>query len=103
MIRRPPRSTLFPYTTLFRSTTLRWGRRRGAVPRREPCSAERNKMLRLTLANDPRGHPAWYCWADMPKEQVSEQLSRRLITGERMMLAHVYLKKGCVVPKHAHA
>src|SRR3712207_7623319 len=23
MIRRPPRSTLFPYTTLFRSTTLR--------------------------------------------------------------------------------
>src|SRR3989441_6986608 len=24
MIRRPPRSTLFPYTTLFRSTTARW-------------------------------------------------------------------------------
>src|SRR3989475_12110658 len=24
MIRRPPRSTLFPYTTLFRSTHLRW-------------------------------------------------------------------------------
>src|SRR2546421_1754796 len=28
MIRRPPRSTLFPYTTLFRSLD----RRRGAVP-----------------------------------------------------------------------
>src|SRR5260221_1824979 len=30
MIRRPPRSTLFPYTTLFRSGLLRdcrWGRR----------------------------------------------------------------------------
>src|SRR2546421_10107769 len=26
MIRRPPRSTLFPYTTLFRSTDLPWGR-----------------------------------------------------------------------------
>src|SRR5690349_23812350 len=25
MIRRPPRSTLFPYTTLFRSTVLRIG------------------------------------------------------------------------------
>src|SRR3712207_7283104 len=25
MIRRPPRSTLFPYTTLFRSTPLRYG------------------------------------------------------------------------------
>src|SRR5256885_6164915 len=24
MIRRPPRSTLFPYTTLFRSSLLRW-------------------------------------------------------------------------------
>jgi quercetin dioxygenase-like cupin family protein len=29
-------------------------------------------------------------------------LDRKLITGERMMLAHVYLKKGCIVPKHSH-
>jgi quercetin dioxygenase-like cupin family protein len=41
-------------------------------------------------------------WSDLPKEQVTEDLSRRLIVGERMMLAHVYLKKGCVVPRHAH-
>src|SRR2546422_5839691 len=27
MIRRPPRSTLFPYTTLFRSTAYTWRRR----------------------------------------------------------------------------
>src|SRR3989442_7487594 len=27
MIRRPPRSTLFPYTTLFRSLDVRWPRR----------------------------------------------------------------------------
>src|SRR2546429_3991886 len=25
MIRRPPRSTLFPYTTLFRSQLIEWG------------------------------------------------------------------------------
>src|SRR2546427_4070195 len=31
MIRRPPRSTLFPYTTLFRSLTVRGGR--AGVPR----------------------------------------------------------------------
>src|SRR2546425_8613529 len=31
MIRRPPRSTLFPYTTLFRSR--RWSRRRSRRPR----------------------------------------------------------------------
>src|SRR5438093_9702638 len=30
MLRRPPRSTLFPYTTLFRSTTNRVGPTRGA-------------------------------------------------------------------------
>ena len=45
---------------------------------------------------------AFYRWNDLPKERVSALLSRRLITGERMMLAHVYLEKGCVVPKHSH-
>jgi len=41
-------------------------------------------------------------WDDLPKEQLNDLLSRRLITGDRAMLAHVYLKKGCVVPKHQH-
>jgi quercetin dioxygenase-like cupin family protein len=44
----------------------------------------------------------WYRWDEMPKEKVSAMLERRLITGERMMLAHVYLKKGCIVPRHQH-
>lgn len=44
----------------------------------------------------------WYRWDDMPKERVSDLLERRLITGERMMLAHVYLEKGCIVPQHSH-
>src|SRR5437016_14566498 len=35
MIRRPPRSTLFPYTTLFRSSSTSWGRKRRR-PRRGP-------------------------------------------------------------------
>ena len=43
-----------------------------------------------------------YRWDEMPKEKVSPLLERRLITGERTMLAHVYLKKGCVVPRHQH-
>ncbi len=41
-------------------------------------------------------------WADLPKEAVTAQLSRRLVTGDRMMLAQVYLNKGCVVPRHSH-
>jgi quercetin dioxygenase-like cupin family protein len=43
-----------------------------------------------------------YRWEDMPKETLRPDLARRLITGERIMLAHVYLDKGCVVPKHSH-
>src|SRR5438094_7583432 len=37
MIRRPPRSTLFPYTTLFRSR--RTGRRRAWRPSRRPWTS----------------------------------------------------------------
>jgi quercetin dioxygenase-like cupin family protein len=44
----------------------------------------------------------WYRWDDMPKERVTDMLDRRFITGDRMMLAHVYLKKGCLVPMHQH-
>ena len=44
----------------------------------------------------------FYRWNDMPIEKVTDQLDRRLITGDRMMLAHVYLKKGAIVPKHQH-
>src|SRR5258708_16660767 len=37
MIRRPPRSTLFPYTTLFRSPDSRGRRRAGRSPLRIPA------------------------------------------------------------------
>ncbi len=43
-----------------------------------------------------------YRWADLPEESVTSQLSRRLITGDRMMLAQVYLEAGTVVPQHSH-
>jgi len=44
----------------------------------------------------------FYRWEDMPRERVSERLERRLITGDKMMLTHVYLEKGCIVPQHSH-
>jgi quercetin dioxygenase-like cupin family protein len=44
----------------------------------------------------------FYRWEEMPKEVLSETLARRLITGDRIMLAHVYLKKGSIVPRHSH-
>jgi quercetin dioxygenase-like cupin family protein len=41
-------------------------------------------------------------WEDIPREKVTDLLHRRLICGERMMLTHVYLTKGCIVPAHSH-
>lgn len=43
-----------------------------------------------------------YRWDDMPAEQLKKGLSRKLITGDRMMIAHVYFKSGEVVPRHSH-
>src|SRR3712207_8923623 len=54
MIRRPPRSTLFPYTTLFRSQNpVRWsGRRlrRPLEPDRHPLEAEPAEHAREHVA-----------------------------------------------------
>lgn len=44
----------------------------------------------------------YYRWADVPLEKVTDTLDRKLITGDRMMLAQVFLKQGCIVPKHQH-
>src|SRR3712207_7489903 len=43
MIRRPPRSTLFPYTTLFRSGRCRGARRRAGGP----AGQDRGRIRRL--------------------------------------------------------
>jgi unsaturated pyranuronate lyase len=43
-----------------------------------------------------------YRWEDMPKEQLGPLIGRRFISTDRMMLSHVYLEKGSVVPWHEH-
>ena len=43
-----------------------------------------------------------YRWDDLPREELNPEIGRRFITGDSMMIAHVYLKKGAVVPKHSH-
>ena len=41
-------------------------------------------------------------WGDMPREPVKPGIERRVVTTERMMLAHVYIDKAAVVPWHSH-
>jgi quercetin dioxygenase-like cupin family protein len=43
-----------------------------------------------------------YRWEDLPAEALKPDLKRRLISTERMMVAHVYLEQGAVVPTHSH-
>ena len=44
----------------------------------------------------------YFRWTDIPEEQVKADLTRRLISGDRVMIASVELQRGCIVPKHAH-
>lgn len=41
-------------------------------------------------------------WDELALEKVTEMISRKVIAGERSMLAQIYLKRGAVVPMHAH-
>ncbi len=41
-------------------------------------------------------------WADIPAEALTPAIARRFITGERVTVARFELKKGGVVPRHAH-
>jgi quercetin dioxygenase-like cupin family protein len=43
-----------------------------------------------------------YRWDDLPRERLNSHLERRLVTGSNTMLAHIYLDKGGIVPKHSH-
>src|SRR2546427_8114177 len=65
MIRRPPRSTLFPYTTLFRSD-------RGQCPRGNSAAAE-SEPGRAPL---PCGLGCDFCGTDRSEEHTSELQSQ---------------------------
>lgn len=45
---------------------------------------------------------ALYRWDDLPRESLNSHIDRRLVTGDNVMIAHVYLKKNGVVPLHSH-
>src|SRR2546422_1969431 len=76
MIRRPPRSTLFPYTTLFRSRTAHT-RRQQFYPRGSPSSCiafdchQRSDLARHHYLHLPRRrHPQ-----EAPRDRKSTRLN----------------------------
>lgn len=52
--------------------------------------------------NDAKAGAQHHRWNDIPREPMKGGITRQLITGDRMMIAHVRLKKGDEVPQHSH-
>src|SRR2546429_3801570 len=85
MIRRPPRSTLFPYTTLFRSRRRRHSKLRGQLHGVEPFAQPLEKALQP--AEQPQARSEEHtselqsrlhlvCRLLLEKKQPESQLSR---------------------------
>src|SRR2546426_8423373 len=77
MIRRPPRSTLFPYTTLFRSSTFSGPARRSPTASGVPCRAapthrRDRKSTRLNSSHLVISY-AVFC---LKKKIISNEISR---------------------------
>src|SRR3989442_10851012 len=77
MIRRPPRSTLFPYTTLFRSDRIRIGRHNGDAARAEGTNGAADRLRRRDRRNARTDtHPAITSAQARSEEHTSELQSR---------------------------
>lgn len=50
----------------------------------------------------PSPNVALHRWNDISKEVMTPFIDRKLITGDQLMIAQVFLKKGAIVPRHHH-
>lgn len=41
-------------------------------------------------------------WDNVPSEQVTPQMQRKIVSGEKMMIAKMKFKDGFIVPLHSH-
>src|SRR3712207_6885881 len=101
MIRRPPRSTLFPYTTLFRSHLLTSGGNRAAVApevvatRRYRCSMTRRLHL-FSIERPPSGSRS-------PRRLRSEEHTSELQSRQYLVCRLLLEKKKKNKYTHCHS
>src|SRR5687768_17987946 len=77
MIRRPPRSTLFPYTTLFRSA----GRAHcGCAPAPRPGRAAPRRDRKSTRLNSSHGYISYAVFCLKKKKQRTHPAAYRLFS-----------------------
>ena len=46
--------------------------------------------------------PRLHRWDEIALEKITEMISKKIVTGDREMLAQIYLKRGALVPMHSH-
>src|SRR5256886_12217558 len=83
MIRRPPRSTLFPYTTLFRSGPRRGAAGRGQEPHRDDARAVERRRLPADLAEAAPGSVRARVRRRAPDREGPRQLRVRPLSRDR--------------------
>src|SRR2546430_11172816 len=91
MIRRPPRSTLFPYTTLFRS---RWGAARGfacevidSSPGEVAGIKRDRKSTRLNSSHSQISY-AVFCLKKKNREKILGLMTHRHSPGPSLLHSH---------------
>src|SRR3712207_7572806 len=95
MIRRPPRSTLFPYTTLFRSDRGRLGLRRDTVrPVARAAARAANRPGTEVQATEVPGRS---------EEHTSELQSRQYLVCRLLLEKKTYLLPSSTPPFWAHS
>ncbi|MGA9352584.1 MAG: cupin domain-containing protein [Terriglobales bacterium] len=65
-------------------------------------SASKTALKGTIAKRRPKAELRHIPWSSIPVESLNSLLGRQLIVGRDIMLAHVLLKKGCVVPEHSH-
>ena len=43
-----------------------------------------------------------FTWDEMPKELMNEKIGRKMIVGDKCMIAQIFIAKGGSVPEHQH-
>src|SRR3712207_8773042 len=82
MIRRPPRSTLFPYTTLFRSP-----------PETRPCKRLSSTVVEASLVTPPGPEIRFYWESFSTREHRSEEHTSELQSRQYLVCRLLLEKK----------
>src|SRR5947207_5836607 len=94
MIRRPPRSTLFPYTTLFRSVVCAFSPSRSKRPDRSSASIHSTSCWRRSEehTSELQSHSDLVCRLLLEKKNKHKQMIKYRIRSKEVELQHNILR-----------